>query len=169
MKLGQDLRRKRSQNLGLPFLQLVSPIMFKLTVVRKHKSIYGLRKRQKVILRGQNVLSKVSWEAHLGPSPLQKNFQTPDPHSRINQMQPPSYFNAMIMLLGPFTKVRLWAFQFGSLTTKEGHRHPRNSRSNRQARQIGRRGQRSFSLGKWRPQKCGSPAEEASRQQSQLF
>ena len=54
------------------------------------------------------------------------------------------------------------AFQFGSLTTKEGHRHPRNSRSNRQARQVGRTSPRSFSLRKWKPQKCGPPAEDAS-------
>ena len=108
MKLGRDLRLRNIKTWFSLILQLVSLIMYWLTVVRKHKSIYGLRKRQKVILRGQNVLSKVSWEAHLGPSPLQKNFQTPDPHSRINQLQSPCYFNAMIMLLGPFTKVRLW-------------------------------------------------------------
>jgi hypothetical protein len=41
-------------------------------------------------------------------SSTKKTFETPDPRSRINQLQPPSYFNAMIMLFGPFIKVRLW-------------------------------------------------------------
>jgi hypothetical protein len=54
--------------------------------------------------RFQRFRGKPIW----GPVLYKKTFDTPDPRSRINQLQPPSYFNAMIMLLGPFTKVRLW-------------------------------------------------------------
>ena len=70
--------------------------------------ISRLRIRQTVILRGQNVLSKDSWEAHLARLLYKKNIILPGPHLHIIQPQYPSYLNAMIMLLGPFTKVRLW-------------------------------------------------------------
>ena len=70
--------------------------------------ISRLRIRQTVILRGQNVLSKDSWEAHLARVLYKKNFKTPDPRSHTNQLQITFYFNATILLLGPFTKVRLW-------------------------------------------------------------
>ena len=70
--------------------------------------ISRLRIRQTVILRGQNVLSKDSWEAHLARVLYKKNFILPDPHLHTSQPQYASYLNAMIMLSGTFTKVRLW-------------------------------------------------------------
>jgi hypothetical protein len=44
----------------------------------------------------------------LDPGPLQNILIVPDPHLHTIQPKFPSYFNAMIMLLGPFTKDRLW-------------------------------------------------------------
>ena len=37
-----------------------------------------------------------------------KTSPPPNPRSHINQPQPPSDFNAMIMFFIPLTKVRLW-------------------------------------------------------------
>ena len=64
--------------------------------------------RQEVVETRQQIHLKVS-RKDLPVQVLYKNIVTiPDPHSRTNQLQSPSYFNAMIMLLGPFTKDRLW-------------------------------------------------------------
>ena len=64
----------------------------------------GRRSFYEVKMSFQRFRGKPIW----GPVLYKKTFDTPDPRSRINQLQPPSYFNAMIMLLSPFTKVRLW-------------------------------------------------------------
>ena len=60
--------------------------------------ISRLRIRQTVILRGQTVLSKDSWEAHLARVLYKKKFILPDPHLHTSQPQYPSYLNATIML-----------------------------------------------------------------------
>ena len=103
-----------------------------------------------------------------GPVLYKKTFETPDPRSRINQLQPPSYFNAMIMLLGPFTKVRLWP---SSLVVSPQKRATVNKKQQKQQTSTPDWTDRPtvLFLGKMEAAKMEGTSEEASRQQGQLF
>jgi len=95
-----------------------------LTVVRKNKSNCGLQKLQTVILRLQNVLSKVSWKAHLGPVLYKKTRKSPDPSSHTNQPQPTLDFNAMITIFGSVAKIRVRTSSL-VVTSKRGPPSPK--------------------------------------------
>ena len=72
-----------------------------------------------------------------------QNFETPCRHCSLL----PAFDHGQSRTLFPVSLIVSYQ--------KRDHRQPKNSRSNRQASQIGRTGPRSFSLGKWRPQNGG--------------
>ena len=105
------------------FFQLASCSKHMIIVRRSMVSISGLRTLTGVIRRLGNIASKASWETPFGSRSSTKYPHRPWPPSPHHPTEIPFLFQCHDYAFRPVHQRPPLAFQFGSLTTKEGHRH----------------------------------------------